>query len=183
MKQQNRKTIHHFNDPGHAHFLTFSCYQQLPLLRRERTRHWFVQAVVNAKVKHSFPLLGYVIMPEHVHLVLHPAEETRVGEIVGEIKRSSALQIHQILLAGQSDLEKRLTVVRNGASRFVFWQRRCYDHNCRSEASTWEKVEYCHSNPVNRGLVSSPEDWYWSSYRWYQGKRDVVLEMNTTDIA
>ena len=175
--------LKHFDHDGRARFITFCAHKRLPIITNNRFRQIIVDSIDRVRTVSSFSLLAYVIMPEHVHLVLHPAEETRVGEIVGEIKRSSALQIHQILLAGQSDLEKRLTVVRNGASRFVFWQRRCYDHNCRSEASTWEKVEYCHSNPVNRGLVSSPEDWYWSSYRWYQGKRDVVLEMNTTDIA
>lgn len=60
----------------------------------------------------------------------------------------------------------------------VFWERRCYDHNCRSVETTKEKINYCHNNPVRRGLVTEPGEYVWSSYNWYQGKRDVPLEID-----
>jgi REP element-mobilizing transposase RayT len=75
-------------------------------------------------------------------------------------------------------LYDRLTVKRNSVERRVLWQRRCYDHNCRSETSVWETVEYCHQNPVKRGLAHAAGDWEWSSYRWYKGDRDVPMRMD-----
>jgi REP element-mobilizing transposase RayT len=48
-----------------------------------------------------------------------------------------------------------------------FWQRRFYDFNVWSRRKRVEKLRYLHRNPVRRGLVSSPELWRWSSFRWY----------------
>jgi putative transposase len=117
-------------------------------------------------------------MPEHVHLVMIPAVKMKMGHVIGEIKRLSSKRIHEFLLHGDNNLLPKLTVKRNGVYRFAFWQRRCYDHNIRSEESLSEKVNYCHYNPVKRGLVKDPETWEWSSYRWYQGRKDVKLEMD-----
>ncbi len=69
-------------------------------------------------------------------------------------------------------------VRRNAKSRFVFWQRRCYDHNCRTVEAVREKIKYCHMNPVKAGLVNDPLDWPWSSYRHYVGRDDAVLEID-----
>ena len=80
----------------------------------------------------------------------------------------------QILLQPEQDYNATNPQISN----FVFWQRRCYDHNCRSTESVWKKVNYCHNNPVKRGLVSEPDNWIWSSYRYYAGYKQVVLEMD-----
>ena len=126
----------------------------------------------------EFQLIAYVLMPEHVHLVLLPNEKTEVGRLIGEIKRISSKGIHELLARQDSDLTRTLSVIRNGERRFAFWKRRCYDHNCRSDESVWQKVNYCHNNPVKRGLVHNPGDWIWSSYRWYQGIQDVPLKVD-----
>ena len=98
MTQQKNKTIHHFNDPGHAHFLTFSCYQQLPLLNRQRTRRWFLQALADAGAKHNFSLLSYVIMPEHVHIIVLPQHEPYdIALFLKAIKQSVARKAKHFL--------------------------------------------------------------------------------------
>jgi hypothetical protein len=110
--------------------------------------------------------------------VVVPPEELELGPVIGELKRISAKRIHGLLRAKNANLIKRLIVTRNGRQRFALWQRRCFDHNCRSDESVREKIEYCHNNPVTRGLVSRPGDWHWSSCRWYQGEQDVLLKMD-----
>jgi putative transposase len=137
-----------------------------------------VNAIDKRRTAHSFVLLAYVIMPEHVHLVLWPPEAMALGTVVGEIKRCAAKETLSHLSKADGQVLDRLTVRRDSAERRVLWQRRCYDHNCRSETSVWEKVEYCHQNPVKRRLVHKAEDWEWSSYRWYKGDRDVPLQMD-----
>jgi putative transposase len=67
-----RKTIRHFNGPDHIHFLTFSCYRQLPFFKSDRTKEWLVEAIAKAIEKHKFALFAYVIMPEHAHLLIQP---------------------------------------------------------------------------------------------------------------
>jgi len=62
--------------------------------------------------------------------------------------------------------------------KYALWQRRCYDHNCRTPETVVEKINYCHYNPVVRGLVNSPGEWIWSGYNWYQVNRNVPIKMD-----
>jgi putative transposase len=121
-------------------------------------------------------------MPEHVHLVLIPPVDIKLRPAIGDIKRLAADWIVDWMRLSQSGLMRRLIVERDGIRRMAVWQRRCYDHNCRSEEAMWEKVRYCHNNPVKRELVNNPADWVWSSYRWYHGLPGVVLDLNTRRI-
>src|SRR5687767_2147446 len=71
----HRKRCKRFNDPGHAHYLTFSCFQRRPFLSRDRTRQWLVDAIALSREKHEFDLWAYVIMPEHAHAIILPRRE------------------------------------------------------------------------------------------------------------
>ena len=157
-------TLTHFNHDGRARFVTFSTHRRMPVLTNDRFRKIVVDSIDHTRQEFRFRMIAYVLMPEHVHLVLLPNKDTEVGRLVGEIKRISSKRIHELLSGQRSDLGRVFTVIRDGEQRFAFWKRRCYDHNCRSEESVWQKVNYCHNNPVKRGLVPKPEDWVWSSY-------------------
>ncbi len=121
------------------------------------------QACLDLKVE----LLAWVIMPEHVHLVLIPPESVKLGPLVGRIKRLSAESILRLLRESRSPLLQRLTMQKNGQLVPSLWYPRCFDRNCRCEREVREKIDYCHMNPVRRGYVKCPEDWRWSSYRQY----------------
>jgi len=170
--------LRHYDFDGRARFITFGTHRGLPLLVDDEIRTIICRVINRIRQENQFQLLAYVIMPEHIHLVIQPTATTKVGATVGEIKRISGIDIHHILETQKSPYLSQLTVIRNRAPRFVFWQRRCYDHNCRTEDSLWEKVNYCHNNPVKRKLVDMPEKWRWSSYRWYAGLDDIPLRMD-----
>lgn len=89
----------------------------------------------------------------------------KLGLVIGEIKSKMAREYFGLKM-------------KNIKGKKVFWQKRCYDHNCRANAEVLEAINYCHNNPVNRELVKTPGDYSWSSYNWYQGKRNVPLEMD-----
>jgi putative transposase len=127
-------------------------------------------------------MLGYVVMPERVHLVLLPPDTTKLGIEIGRLKSLSARKILPILKGDSERKLEKLVVERDHEARTVFWQRRCYDHNCRTAPKAKEKIEYCHKNPVNRGLVKDPADWPWSSYRCYMGLPGVELEIDGIEL-
>jgi putative transposase len=158
--------LKHWDDLGTARFVTFSCYYRLPSLNHPGAKEIIIEELDRARAKHGFRLLGYVLMPDHVHLVLFPPEGMKLGLVIREIKSRSARRYFAAVRIGPP-----------GATR-VFWQRRCYDHNCRMPETVREKIQYCHNNPVKRGLVSEPSEWDWSSYNWYQGRKDVPLMMD-----
>lgn len=154
--------LRHYDCEGTARFVTFSCYRQQPYLLIPNARELLAIHIDAARDKFKFKLLGYVLMPEHVHLVIFPPDGTKLGLLIREIKSKMAREYFAMKMS-------------DTAGKNVFWQKRCYDHNCRSVESIREKIDYCHKNPVKRGLVLEPRDYEWSSFNWYAGKRDVPL--------
>jgi putative transposase len=63
-----------FNLPKQARELTFSCYRKYPFLQSDRTREWFREALEDARKKFAFQIWAYVLMPDHVHLLVYPNE-------------------------------------------------------------------------------------------------------------
>ena len=124
------------------------------------------------RTHHSVKILGFVIMPDHVHLVILPPDGLKLGILIGQMKGRSA----HAIIRSRKDISQR----SNGQP--TVWQRRCYDHNCRNHETVIEKIQYCHNNPVNRGLVNDSGDWPWSSYRWYNGDKDVVLDIDGVEL-
>ena len=133
------------------HFLTFSCYHRLPKLNNDRARVVFEQVLEAVRRRHGFFVFGYILMPEHVHLLVSEPTAYPLATSLSVLKSESAKVL------------KRESV--------PFWQARYYDFNLFSQMKFVEKLRYIHRNPVTRGLVEKPEDWPWSSYRhWSRGE-------------
>lgn len=183
-----RPMLHHkecvrYNEPGHAHELTFSCYRRLPLLSRGRTRRWFVDALGAARIKERFDLWAYVVMPEHAHVLLRPREpKYDISRILWRIKQPVGEQAVAFLSWHAPKWLETLTVVkRDGSRERRFWQvGGGYDRNVIEATTLVKVIDYIHLNPVRRGLVDRPEDWEWSSARWYQGGKPVPIGMDAT---
>jgi putative transposase len=138
----------------------------------------FLETLQAVRRQHALRIFGYVVMPEHVHLVLHPPDSLKLGPVIGQLKSKSASRIIAERLVILPD---DCRVIRNEREKWAFWQPRCYDHNCRTRGTVLEKINYCHTNPVKRGLVSQPGRWCWSSYNWYAGISEVPLTMDDPD--
>ena len=180
-----RKTRKSWDEPGHAHFLTYSCLTRLPLLSRDRTRQWVVEAMERTRQDLHVAIWAYVIMPEHVHLVIRPRESPYVmRRILASLKRSVSDAARDYLRAERNDRWlRRLTVEYPSRCVFRFWQPGGgYDHNIFREKTVQSIVEYVHANPVRRGLVSHPAQWEWSSARFWEGQRDVPILMDNPDV-
>ena len=178
-----RHRRHSINLPNHAHELTFSCYKGYKLLSKDRTRQWLVNALDRARRNHELQLWSYVIMPEHVHVVLLPERsDYQMSQILESIKQGVARRALNFLKRTGSPWLDRLTVRRpSGRVERHFWQPGGgYDRNIVTMSALVGSVHYLHANPVRRGLVAQPSDWNWSSARWYEGAEDVKLKMDAT---
>ncbi len=175
---RRRKTRKSFNTPGDAHELTFSCHRRLALLASDRTRQWFLDA---AREKWRLELWAYVIMPEHVHLLLLPPPEHDISAILKTIKQSVARRAMGWLRENAPHWLVNLQVQErsDAAPEYRFWKTGGgYDRNITEPRTAWASVDYLHHNPVKRGLVKSATDWPWSSAREYAGLDGVMLAMN-----
>ena len=181
MQSPIRKTRRSFNDPGHAHFLTYSCYRRLPLLTRDRTRRWVIDAMLRVRETQDVAIWAYVIMPEHVHLLVWPRRPRyEMRRILAALKRpvSVAAREHLETTANQQWLQK-LTVKYPDREVFRFWQPGGgYDSNIVRERTVQAVIDYIHRNPVRRGLVHHELDWEWSSARFWAGKTYVPIRMD-----
>lgn len=174
-----------FNVEGHAHELTFSCYQRSPFLSKDRTRVFFTNAMDAARQRCQFDIWAYVIMPEHLHLLIRPRNRTyRMSEILKAIKQPVARRAMAFLRENKPEALQRFEIRRpSGKVEYRFWQQGGgYDRNIVSPAIVRASVEYIHANPVRRGLVTRTTDWYWSSARWYAGHRSCPLEIDPIEL-
>ena len=153
-------SLQRFQNTRDLHFITFSCYRRQPFLGSATARRTFERELERARQWYGFFVTGYVVMPEHVHL------------LIGEPERGQLSLSLQML---KQTISKKLR--REGAE--PFWQRRYYDFNVRSKEKLVEKLKYMHRNPVKRGLVASPEDWEWSSFRHYATGEDGAVEIES----
>jgi putative transposase len=162
--------------------LTFSCYKGYPFLARDRVRIWFVEAVRNTRQEWPVDLWAWVIMPEHVHLLVAPREAgVQIGNFAGAIKEAVARKAIKWLEQNAPEWIPRITVQEGKKTRRRFWRAGGgYDRNVDNMETLQSMIEYIHLNPVRRGLVARAIDWEWSSARWYAGLSPVHLEMDRT---
>ena len=155
--------LHRYYGAGHLHFITCSCYRRQPLLGTARRRDLFLRVFEQVRRRYQFVVVGYVVMPEHFHLLVSEPQEHTPSRVMQALKLGFARRV----LA-----ERRRR--RNPAPAVLFehlprqiWQARFYDFNVWSARKRVEKLRYMHRNPVKRKLVEAPELWRWSSYRAY----------------
>lgn len=177
------KTCKRFDIPGEAHYLTFSCYHRLPLLRSRELCSWLVEALQAARDRDKFDLWGYVFMPEHVHLLVLPTQRAySVSSMLSAIKRPVAYRAIGHLKRTRSPLLEQLrSEGRAGRVEYHLWQAGGgYDRNLREAQAVHATLDYLHANPVRRGLVEHPGEWYWSSYGEWRGAGGGPLSVDRT---
>src|SRR5579864_1132667 len=130
------------------HFITFSCYQRMNLLDSVAARDTFEQELERVRRWYGSFVTGYVVMPEHVHLLLSEPERGKLSLVIQMLKQITSRKL-------------------KAPDQPRFWQVRYYDFPVWSEAKRIEKLRYIHRNPVTRGLAERPENWKWSSFAHY----------------
>ena len=176
------KTMKHYELEGDAHYLTFSCYRRIPLMSKDRSCQWFLDALRNARTKHDFHLWAWVIMPDHAHLLIWPQlKKYKMGPILRSIKQPVGIRAIQYLRKHSPTFLRRLHVINKNRTYYRFWQPGGgYDGNEVEPAAIHEIIEYIHNNPVRAGLVQRAIDWKWSSAREWAGLDGIVLPVDRT---
>ncbi len=174
-----------FHGAGHLHFLTFSCYQRRPLLSPPR-RDLFLETLERIRRRYRIVVIGYVVMPEHVHLLVTEPQRDTLSTVMQALKLSFVRMLDgAVVPTSRKDGETwgiPSFAAKEATESHRFWQARFYDFNVWTEEKRIEKLRYIHRNPVMRGLIAAPERWPWSSYRWYLSGEKGPVKINDTDI-
>lgn len=170
-----------FHIEGHIYYITTVIYNRLPVF----TRPSFVIPLYDSlnfyRHKQEFKILGYVIMPDHMHLIIWPLGTASVSEIMRDYKKFTATRlIRQAEVEGASAWMAAFEQAgkETGRSDRKVWQDSYWDVNVYTERFLRRKLNYIHRNPVRSGLVESPEDYYYSSYRNYVFGEESLIEID-----
>jgi putative transposase len=137
------------------HFITFSCFHRLPFLEAPEPKETIEDLLERTRARHQARGYAYVLMPEHIHLLINEPPSILVAQFLKALKQIASRKLR--------------------GDRRRFWQDRYFDANIHGEAARSEVIRYIHRNPVKRGLVASPGDYRWSSFNHYAtGIRGVV---------
>jgi putative transposase len=179
-------SLKRFHQTEALHFITWSCRDRLPLLGKPSRRDLMLHVLEQMRNRYRFAVVGFVIMPEHVHLLISEPLTGNISKAVSAIKLGFARRVMPREKPGKDRSgEDRpgapllAGVARSGgSSNHHFWMKRYYDFNVFSSQKIAEKLHYMHENPIVRGLVERPEDWKWSSFRFYACGELGVVKLN-----
>ncbi len=149
-----------YQQQGALHFITFSCYRRQPLIDTPQKREVFEAELERVRRWYGFYISAYVVMPEHVHLMVSEPERKTLATAIQMLKQIVSRKLRR---AGERQ----------------FWQTRYYDFPVTSRQKFDEKLHYIHGNPVKRGLVQRPEDWKWSSFVHIATGREGAVEIES----
>lgn len=138
---------------GDLHFITFSCYRRHPLLGSARRRDLLLKVLEQVRRRYQFVVVGYVVMPEHVHLLISEPERKNPSIVIQAIKLSFT---RRVLGELRRRRDARQASLFEHAPRHL-WQARFYPFKVWTDRKRIEKLQYMHRNPVKRSLVASPE--------------------------
>jgi putative transposase len=149
-----------FQKAESLHFITFSCYHPLPSLSDPEPKRTIQAILEQTRQRHEARIYAYVLMPEHVHLLINEPPYILLAQFLKSFKQVASRRLK--------------------GPRERFWQDRYFDRNIRGEDARSEVIQYIHRNPVKRGLAARPEDYPWSSYTHYatgiQGTVEIESE-------
>jgi putative transposase len=153
---------------GDLHFLTFSCHRRLPFLGSQYARDSFLGELARVRRERVFLLVGYVVMPNHVHLLMSEPERGTVSTVLQLLKQRVSRKMRK----------NRSFSFCDDVETEAFWQPRFYDFNVFTGGKVKEKLNYMHANPVIRGLVKHPKDWPWSSWGFYTKGETGLIDVD-----
>lgn|SRR5574341_764176 len=171
------KKIKHYTELGHAHFITLVVNKRIPVFSNSETAIKAVQAIEFYQKNFGIKILGFVIMPDHLHLIAWPQGAKSPEEFVRDFKKYLAKGILDLLTPSEKT-KFLLGRPQKRNHRFQIWQKDYYDFNIYNQDILSEKLNYIHYNPVRKGLVENPEDYPYSSCRSYLEKGEILLEVD-----
>ncbi len=129
-----------------TYFITFRVLNTLGKILEDNSVACQVEEALWFGYGERYTLDAYVIMPDHVHVLLNPLAGWSLARVLQGIKGFSSRQIN-----------------RNLGRKGAFWQDESFEHLVRNEQDWLDKFNYIHNNPVTAGLVNRPEDYSFSS--------------------
>lgn len=143
--------LRRFTEGEYCYFVTSGVHDRRPLFRDTRLCRILVKNLGFYRDRMKFGLHAYVIMPDHIHLLVTPRRPATISDVMRNFKSYSSKEMREVL-----------------GMRGPIWQARFHDRVIRSERQFRAALDYTHLNPVRAGLAESAGDYEFSSFRYWQ---------------
>jgi len=157
------------NEPNTFHYVTLVTYHRASVFRSDVACQLFIDALRETRERYPYKLVGYVLMPDHVHAIVNNRSGT-ISDWLRRIRGNSARKILAWLRdEGHLSSLKKLALVHPQKRQHTHsvWQKDPSVIDLWSHKFVRQKLNYLHLNPVRAGLCQHPAEWKWSSYRAY----------------
>ena len=149
--------------PGGTYFFTLVTYKRRRILTDPLARDCLHSAIETIRTDWPFTMSAIVLLPDHLHAIWTLPE----GDWNYPIRWSLIKRKFKQLYLKWGGREYFLSHSRKKRNERGIWQRRYWEHAIEDENDLERHFDYIHYNPVKHGLVSSPNDWLWSSFQRY----------------
>lgn len=166
---------------GHIYYITTVVYARLPIFKRPSFIIPLYDSLNYYRYKQDFRLIGYVIMPDHLHLLIWSQDKATVANVMRDFKTFTAKRIiRQAEVEGNQNWLEQFSRAgqATGRSDHKVWQDSYWEVDIFSAKFVRQKLNYIHRNPVAAGLVDAPEAYPYSSYRNYALDEEWLIEID-----
>ncbi len=173
--------MQHYRIVGHIYYITTVVYARRPIFTRPAYVLPLLDSLNYYRYRDNFKIIGFVIMPDHIHLIVWPLGDVWLDDFMRDFKQFTAMRIIR-----QAKVEERTEDLaafaqageETGRAKHKVWQDSYWDKNIYSEQFLRQKLSYVHRNPLRAGLVEKPEDYVYSSYRNYALGDDSLFQID-----
>lgn len=170
-------------NPDHLYFVTTSAVQRAKIFQRDMTKQILVSSLDYIRSNAWIKLFAFVIMPNHVHLIVQCQSEHPIQDIVRDFKKYTSKQIVAQYKAegnAQALVFLRSSVTRPRKQTYAVWDDEYQAKDVFSPELLKQKMDYIHCNPLQPHwkLAEKPEEYVWSSARFYLCDKPCVITVD-----
>ena len=166
---------------GSIFYITSNIYDRIRIFTRPSFTIPIIDSLNYYRYQYHCKLIGYVVMPDHIHLLIWPTAEKVITDFMRDFKRFTSGRItRQAKVEGKTEWIKRFEEVGTETQRaeYKVWQDSFWEQSIYTEAFLRQKLNYLHLNPVRAGLCASADDYLYSSYRNYYQDDQRIIEID-----
>jgi len=175
--------VHPVFDPAHLYFITTTAVERAHLFQRDVIKRTIADSLTYIRTAHWVNLYAFVIMPNHVHIIVRFLEGYTLATVMRDFKKYTSKQITRQYQAENSQQVLEFLRQAGGqpsAQEYKVWEEGYDARNVFSPDFLRQKVEYIHNNPCQSHwqLAERPEEYPWSSARYYLLGEPAVIVLD-----
>lgn len=173
------------SDQEKLHFVTFTVVEWLDVFIRKEYCDIFLESIRYCQKNKGLELYAYCIMSSHVHMIIGRNGDSKLEDIIRDIKKFTSVKIIEAISNNRVESRKEWLLQKFEAAgkrnshntRYQFWQQHNHPIELNTNELLEQKLDYIHDNPVKAGIVLSPEHYYYSSAINYAGLPEKAIDV------